>query len=128
MTSCILIVEDEPLNIKLLRDILTASGYRTLEECDGQSGIEAARRHRPDLILMDIRMPVMDGIQATRIIKSDADLCHIPVLALTGYGMECDIRHILDAGCDGYIPKPFPIREILAAVRNILSKQENPRE
>jgi len=121
MAKLILIVEDEPKNITLLRDLLQVSGYSTIEATDGQKGVELAKAKKPDLILMDIQMPVMDGLEATRILKADATTSNIPVLALTSYAMKGDEERILQAGCDGYLAKPFNIRELLKTVAEYLS-------
>ena len=116
MTKMILIVEDQPKNLKLIRDLLQASGYTTIEATDGKEGVELARAKKPDLILMDVQMPVMDGLEATRILKADATTSNIPVLALTSYAMTGDKERILEAGCDGYLAKPIDIREFLKKV------------
>ncbi len=121
MTKMILMVEDEPKNMTLLRDLLQVSGYSTIEATDGEQGVESAKTSKPDLILMDIMMPVMDGLKATRILKADATTGNIPVLALTSYAMKGDKERILEAGCDGYLAKPFDIQELLKRVAEYLS-------
>ena len=121
MAKLILIVEDEPKNITLLRDLLQVSGYSTIEATDGKQGVELAKARKPDLILMDIQMPEMDGLEATRILKADATTSNIPVLALTSYAMKGDEERILEAGCDGYLAKPFNIQELLKTVAEYLS-------
>jgi len=121
MTKMILIVEDEPKNLILLRDLLQVSGYSTIEATDGKQGVELAKSKKPDLILMDIMMPVMDGLEATRILKADATTSNIPVVALTSYAMKGDEERILKAGCDGYLSKPFDIKELLKQVTEYLS-------
>ena len=121
MAKLILIVEDEPKNITLLRDLLQVSGYSTIEATDGKQGVELANAKKPDLILMDIQMPEMDGLEATRILKADATTSNIPVLALTSYAMKGDEERILQAGCDGYLAKPFNIQELLKTVAEYLS-------
>ena len=122
MTKMILIVEDEPKNLTLLRDLLQVSGYKTIEATDGKQGVELAKSKKPDLILMDIIMPVMDGLEATRILKADATTSNIPVLALTSYAMKGDAERVLEAGCDGYLAKPFDIQELLKQVAKYLSE------
>ena len=122
MAKLILIVEDEPKNMTLLRDLLQVSGYSTIEATDGKQGVELARSKKPDLILMDIIMPVMDGLKATRIIKADAVTKNIPMFALTSYAMKGDAERVLEAGCDGYLSKPFDIRELLKQVAEYLSE------
>jgi two-component system cell cycle response regulator DivK len=122
MTKLILIVEDEPKNLTLLRDLLQVSGYKTIEATDGEQGVELAKSKKPDLILMDVQMPKMDGLEATRILKADATTSNIPVLALTSYAMKGDKERILEAGCDGYIAKPIDIKEFLKLVTEYLSE------
>ena len=116
----ILIVEDEPKNLTLLRDLLQVSGYSTIEATDGEKGVELAKASKPDLILMDIQMPKMDGLEATRILKADTTTGNIPILALTSYAMKGDEERILQAGCDGYLAKPFDIQELLKTVAEYL--------
>lgn len=121
MTKVILIVEDEPRNLTLLRDLLQVSGYSTIEATDGEKGVELAKASKPDLILMDIQMPKMDGLEATRMLKADATTSNIPVLALSSYAMKGDEERILEAGCDGYLAKPFDIQKLLKMVAEYLS-------
>ncbi len=116
MTKLILIVEDEPRNLTLLRDLLQVSGYKTIEAADGEQGVELAKSKKPDLILMDVQMPKTDGLEATRILKADAATRNIPIIALTAYVMKGDEERILEAGCDGYLSKPFDIQELLKEV------------
>ena len=121
MAKLILIVEDEPRNLTLLRDLLQVSGYKTIEATDGKQGVELAKSKKPDLILMDVQMPKMDGLEATRILKADTTTGNIPILALTSYAMKGDEERILQAGCDGYLAKPFDIQELLKIVAEYLS-------
>jgi len=121
MTKVILIVEDEPKNLTLIRDLLQVSGFTTIEATDGKQGVELARAKKPDLILMDVQLPVMNGLEATRILKADATTSNIPVLVLTSYAMRGDEERILEAGCDGYLAKPFDIKELLKEVSKYLS-------
>jgi two-component system cell cycle response regulator DivK len=121
MAKTILIVEDEPRNLKLLRDLLQRFGYETMEATDGEQGVELARARIPNLILMDIMMPKMDGLEATRIIKADTNTKHIPIIALTSYAMKGDRELTIEAGCDGYIAKPVDIQEVLKAIEHFLS-------
>jgi putative two-component system response regulator len=102
----ILIVEDNDLNLKLFRTLLKLENYEVLEAINAEQGIELARSRKPDLILMDIQLPGMDGLEATRIIHNDQSLCHIPVVALTSYAMQDDEKRAYEAGCVGYIAKP----------------------
>ncbi len=121
MTKLILIVEDEARNMRLLRDLLQFSGYKTIEATDGEQGVELAKASEPDLILMDVLMPKMDGLEATRILKADAATSNIPILVLTSYAMKGDKETILQAGCDGYLAKPLDIKELLQEVAQYLS-------
>jgi two-component system, cell cycle response regulator DivK len=116
----ILIVEDEPRNLKLFRDLLQRFGFETVEATDGEQGVELARTKKPDLILMDIMMPKMDGLEATRLLKADATTKRIPIIALTSYAMKGDRERTIEAGCDGYIAKPVDIQELLKAVGQFL--------
>jgi len=116
MGKVVLIVEDDPKNMKLFRDLLDISGYTTIEAGDGEQGIRLAKRKRPDLILMDIQMPVMDGIEAAKILKADPETKAIPIIALTSHAMEGDRERIFQAGFDGYITKPVYTREFLKTV------------
>ncbi len=122
MAKVILIVEDEPRNLQLMTDLLQRFGYVTIEATDGKQGVELAKARKPDLILMDIMMPEMDGLEATRILKADATTKKIPVLALTSYAMKGDKERILQAGCDGYVTKPIDIEELLKLVAEYLSE------
>jgi two-component system cell cycle response regulator DivK len=121
MTKTILIVEDEPRNLKLLRDLLQRFGYEILEAPDGEVGVKLAGEKMPGLILMDIMMPKMDGLEATRIIKADEKTKHIPIIALTSYAMKGDREKTIEAGCDGYIAKPIDIKEVLKAIEHFLT-------
>ena len=121
MGKTILIVEDEPRNLKLLRDLLQRFGYEILEAFDGEQGVKLAGEKMPDLILMDIMMPKMDGLEATRIIKADEKTKHIPIIALTSYAMKGDREKTIAAGCDGYIAKPIDIKEVLKAIEHFLT-------
>ena len=118
----ILIAEDDGKNIKLLRDILNASGYGTIEAYDGKEAVEPAKLKKPDLILMDIQMPVMNGLEATKIIKADPATRHIPIFALTAFAMSGDRERFLQAGCDDYISKPYNISELMGKVKKILGE------
>ena len=124
MGKTILIVEDEPKNMKLLRDLLQKFGYEILEAFDGEEGVKSAGENIPNLILMDIMMPKMDGLEATRIIKADAKTKNIPIIALTSYAMKGDRERTIEAGCDGYIAKPIDIQEVLKTIEHFLTVQE----
>ena len=116
VAKVVLIVDDEPKNLKLFRDLLQVAGYTVIEATDGKQGVELARTRKPNLILMDIQMPVMDGLEATRILKADATTRDIPIVALTSYAMSGDEQRMLQAGCDGYIAKPIDIHSFLKKV------------
>ena len=116
MVKTILVVEDAPLNMKLIREILTYRGDTVFEAANGREGVDLAIEKKPDLILMDIQMPVMDGMEAAQIIKANPSTRHIPIVALTGYAMDGDKKRMHEAGCDGYLSKPFKIKELLLAI------------
>ncbi len=120
MSQKILVIEDTEDNRQILRDLLGMAGYDMIEAHDGAEGVVKAAEHRPDLILMDIQMPVMDGYEATRRIKANPDLKAIPVIAVTSYALSGDEAKTREAGCDGYIAKPYSPRQMLAKVREIL--------
>jgi two-component system cell cycle response regulator DivK len=121
MSKRILVIEDTEDNREIMRDLLSSAGYVYLEAVDGEAGVAAARRERPDLILMDIQLPVMDGYEATRRIKADPATAGIPVIAVTSYALSGDEAKAKAAGCDGYVAKPFSPRQLLATVREFLS-------
>ena len=120
MSKKILVVEDAEDNRQILRDLFSMAGYDMIEAQDGAEGVAKATEHKPDLILMDIQMPVMDGYEATRRIKADPALKAIPVIAVTSYALSGDEDKARSAGCDGYIAKPFSPRLMLAKVREII--------
>ncbi len=113
----ILIVEDNEKNMKLFRDVLSAKGYRTLEATSGAQAIELALEHAPDLVLMDIRLPDVDGVEALGRLRSDERTTSIPVVAVTAQAMRGDRDRFLAAGFDGYVPKPVDIAELVSMVR-----------
>ena len=114
----ILIVEDQPLNRKLVRDVLQAKGYRTIEAETGEEGVRAAQDQLPALILMDIQLPGINGIEALQQIRENPAMRSIPVIAVTASAMQQNQREILAAGFDGYLPKPININDFLEAVRS----------
>jgi len=118
--STILIVEDNEKNMKLARDVLRAKGYATLEATTGEDGVRLAREKLPDLVLMDIQLPGINGIEALRQLRADAVTARIPVLAVTASVMEQDRRQITQAGFDGYVGKPISLKGFLEAVRQTL--------
>jgi two-component system, cell cycle response regulator DivK len=117
----VLIVEDNELNMKLFNDILRAHGYDTLQSTDGIEALALARRHRPDLILMDIQLPEISGLEITRLIKEDAELRPIPVIAVTAFAMKGDRKKMRDGGCEDYIAKPISIAGFLQIIERYLS-------
>ena len=119
----ILIVEDQPLNRKLVRDVLQAKGYRTIEAETGEDGVRAAHDQVPALILMDIQLPGISGIEALRMLREDPVTRTIPVIAVTASAMQQNQREILAAGFDGYLPKPINIASFLEAVRKTLDER-----
>jgi two-component system, cell cycle response regulator DivK len=121
MSKRILAIEDTEDNRRILRDVLTNAGFDFIEAIDGERGVRMASDERPDLILMDVQLPVIDGYEATRRIKANPDLQHIPIIAVTSYALAGDEAKARAAGCDGYIAKPFSPREILAKIRELLS-------
>ncbi len=120
MSKRILIVEDQEDNRAILRDLLSQAGYDLIEAADGGEGVELALKERPDLILMDIQLPVIDGYEATRQIKGNAELKSIPIIAVTSYALSGDEAKARAAGCDGYVTKPFSPRQLLAKVREYM--------
>lgn len=120
MSKRILMVEDTEDNRQILRDLFAATDYELIEAADGETGIAMARAHAPDLILMDIQLPVLDGYETTRRIKADPSLRGIPVIAVTSYALSDDERKARAAGCDAYVAKPFSPRLLLAKVREFL--------
>jgi two-component system, cell cycle response regulator DivK len=117
----VLVVEDNAANLRLVNDILQRAGYAVLTESDAKAGIATARTEQPDLILMDIQLPGMDGLTATGILKGDAATSAIPIIALTAHAMRGDEQRILDAGCDRYISKPIRYKHFLEVVAEILA-------
>jgi len=116
----ILVVEDNVDNMTLITDILQSLGYDVLKATDGEQGIQVAREALPDLILMDLSLPRMDGWTATRHIKADDDLKHIPVIALTAHAMVGDREKALQAGCDDYVSKPINLRELAGKIESFM--------
>ena len=120
MSKTILIVEDNDLNMKLLNDLLQAHGYSTLQTIDGRDVIKIAREHNPDLILMDIQLPEISGLEVTKMLKADDDLKSIPVIAVTAFAMKGDEEKIREGGCEGYIAKPISVPTFLDTISKFL--------
>ncbi len=116
-SSQVLVVEDNERNMKLFRDVLQGSGYRTLEATTGERAVELAIEHGPDLVLMDIQLPDIDGVEALRRLRVDERSASLPVLALTAQAMEGDRERFLAAGFDGYLSKPVDIAEFITTVK-----------
>ena len=117
----ILVVEDDEMNMELVGALLKLGKYQMLEAEDAETGIQMARDHQPDLILIDIQLPWMDGLSATRIIKEDPELKAIPVVALTAYAMQEDEERAKNAGCSGYITKPIDVKHFLERIAGYMS-------
>ena len=120
MSKRILIIEDHEDNRDMMRHLFTLAGFEVVEALDGRAGVDAARKHVPDLILMDIQLPEIDGYEATRRIKAIPELAHIPIIAVTSYALNDDEEKAREAGCEGYVTKPFSPRELVATVREFL--------
>jgi two-component system, cell cycle response regulator DivK len=117
MSKTVMIVEDNELNMKLFHDLLDAHGYHTLQTRNGMEALRLAREQRPDLILMDIQLPEVSGLEVTKWLKDDERLCDIPVIAVTAFAMKGDEERIRQGGCEAYISKPISIATFLDAVR-----------
>jgi two-component system cell cycle response regulator DivK len=123
MTKRILVVEDQEDLRSILRDLLTGSGYHVAEAADGKAGVAKAHAERPDLILMDIQLPVLDGYEATRQIKADPNLKAIPIIAVSSYAMKGDEEKARAAGCDHYVTKPHSPLQLLHVIRGFLGEK-----
>lgn len=121
MSKLILVVEDQEDNRRIMRDLLASAGYEVIEAVTGEDGVTAAETHRPDLILMDIQLPGLDGYEATHQIKANPDLEHIPIIVVTSYALSGDDVKAFEAGCNAYVSKPFSPRELLAKIREYLA-------
>ena len=123
MSKRILVVDDQEDLRGVLRDLLTGSGYTVIEAADGEAGVAKAKSDRPDLILMDIQMPVIDGYEATRRIKVDPDLNPIPIIAVSSFAMKGDEEKARAAGCDHYVTKPYSPMQLLRLIRGLLGEK-----
>jgi two-component system, cell cycle response regulator DivK len=121
----ILVVEDTADNRAILRDLLTHAGFEVVEAADGEAGVSEALAIRPDLIVMDLQLPVLDGYEATRRIRGEAALAAVPIIAVTSFALPGDEEKARSAGCDHYVTKPFSPRELLATVRALLAGGPN---
>lgn len=122
MTKSILVVEDTEDNRRILNDLLSSAGFAMLEAHDGERGVEIAGRHRPDLILMDVHLPVIDGYEAIRRIRENPETRDIPIVAVTSHAAADDEKKAVEAGCVRYVSKPFSPRKVLALVREVLAE------
>ena len=122
MPKTVLIVEDNELNMKLFHDLLQANGFETIETRNGIEALDLARKHRPDLILMDIQLPEVSGLEVTKWIKEDDDLKTIPVIAVTAFAMKGDEERIREGGCDAYLSKPISVAKFLETVRHFVKQ------
>ena len=124
MAKTVLIVEDNELNMKLFHDLLEAHGYDTVGTRNGSEALDLARRHRPDLILMDIQLPEISGLEVTKWLKEDDDLSHIPVVAVTAFAMKGDEERAREAGCDGYLSKPIDTRTLPQVIASYIEQEK----
>ncbi|MGL4290963.1 MAG: response regulator [Phreatobacter sp.] len=120
MSKTVMIVEDNELNMKLFHDLLEANGYQTIQTRNGTEALALARSHRPDLILMDIQLPEVSGLDVTRWIKEDEAIKHIPVIAVTAFAMKGDEERIRAGGCEAYLSKPISVAKFIETVRHFL--------
>lgn len=120
MTKKVMIVEDNELNMKLFRDLIEASGYGTIQTRNGLEALDLAREHKPDLILMDIQLPEVSGLDVTKWLKEDEDLHSIPVIAVTAFAMKGDEERIRQGGCEAYISKPISVPGFLETIKSFL--------
>jgi two-component system cell cycle response regulator DivK len=125
MSAKILYIEDNPLNMRLVRKILVDLGYQMIEAADGQAGLRLAQEFQPDLILVDVNLPDIDGLEVTRLTKSNPQTAHIPIVALTANAMYGDRERCLEAGCDGYIAKPVARLELKNIVSHFLAHKRD---
>ena len=124
MTQKIFIVEDNELNMKLFNDLLDAHGYETVTTRDGTKALDIAKDSKPDLILMDIQLPEVSGLDITRLIKAEDDLKNIPIIAVTAFAMKGDEDKIRECGCNGYISKPISIGSFIETIKSHLEESE----
>ncbi len=120
MAKTVLIVEDSELNMRLFNDLLEAFGYKTVKSRDGRHAIPLAREHKPDLIIMDIQLPEISGLELTHRLKKDETMKHIPIVAVTAFAMRGDEQKIMAAGCDAYLSKPISVTTFLETVRKFI--------
>ena len=124
MNKKVLIVEDNELNMKLFHDLLEANGIDTVQTNEGKRAVDMAREHKPDLIIMDIQLPEISGLEITKLIKEDDDLKHIPVIAVTAFAMKGDEQKIREGGCEDYVSKPISVTRFIEVVRKHLGNDK----
>src|SRR5215217_7001201 len=124
MTKCILVVEDQEDNRQILRDLLKSADYEMIEAETGEEALAAVAKRRPDLILMDIQLPILDGYETTRRIKADPAMRSVPIIAVTSYALSGDEAKARAAGCDDYVTKPYSPRQLLAKIRDYLQQAD----
>lgn len=124
----ILIVEDNPLNMKLFSAMIASQGYEVLQATDGHLGLDMAHKQRPDLIIMDVQLPGLSGLQVTENLKGNDDTRNIPIIATTAFALRGDQEKILASGCDGYMAKPIAIAEFLDLIEELLTRSSEPPE
>ena len=122
MSKKVLIVEDNELNMKLFHDLLDSQGYQILQTREGMQAMAMARQHMPDLILMDIQLPEISGLEVTKWLKDDEELAHIPIIAVTAFAMKGDEERIRQGGCEAYISKPISVMHFLETVKKHLNQ------
>ena len=120
--SLILLIEDHEDNRRIVRDLVTSVGYALVEATTGEDGVTAVEAHHPDLVLMDIQLPGIDGYEATRQIKAIPAFAKLPIIAVTSYALSGEEKKAREAGCDDYVPKPFSPRQLLTKIRQYLSE------
>ncbi len=119
MPKTVLIVEDNELNMKLFQDLLEAHSFKTLQTKDGKQALQMAREHRPDLIVMDIQLPGVSGLEVTKWIKNDENIKHIPIIAVTAFAMKGDEEKMREGGCEAYIAKPISVTKFIDTVKKL---------
>lgn len=119
----VLVIEDHPLNLELVQDLLESANHTVLSAPTAELGIELARTERPDLVLMDLSLPGMDGLEATRIIRADSETAHIPIVALSAHALPADVENARAAGCIDFITKPVDTREFVGRIRSFIESR-----
>jgi len=128
MKEKILIVEDSPQNMRLLEMVLGAKGYTLLEATDGEEGLDMAMREQPDLIIMDIQLPKMDGLEVTRKLRETPAFSHTPIIGITAYAMKGDRERVIESGCDAYLSKPISTRELPEVIAQMLLQRREDKD